>query len=414
MLARLPMPGGGRIWAPGRILGRRYARREISREELWGLKDDLAGQQIWPPETASSGSHPNGILMNLVLFGYPKTGKTTLFNLLTGQQADTSKFTSRQPDLHQAITPVPDPRLDRLAALYQLPAVPAAIQFMDTGPVAYGDAKSSTFLEVLRKADGLVHVIRGFEDPEILHSQGRVDPLSDLKHMHEELRTTDYISVEARLEKLMQERKKGKDPVQERETEVLTKIKAELEKQIPLQKIPLSPAEDKVIRGFNFLTHKSLINLINSDDQHYHRLLKLEEEIANTSVSCLQIERELLELDPVERPLFEKEFGLENYRYLKDFFIKGCYRALGLISFFTIGDREIKAWTTAEDTSAYLAAGKIHSDIQDGFIRAEVIPWQDLVEEGGLVNARKKGSVRLEGKDYPVHDGDVIQFRFNR
>jgi ribosome-binding ATPase YchF (GTP1/OBG family) len=181
-----------------------------------------------------------------------------------------------------------------------------------------------------------------------------------------------------------------------------------------LKDVNLSPEEIKMIKGFCFLSLKPLINLINTDENSYREMLPFEEKLENTYVFSAKIEKELLELDIEEREIFEEEFGMKDYQYLKETFKNKCYKSMGLISFFTVGSDETKAWTIPLDYSAYLAAGKIHSDIQQGFIRAEVIEWDKLLESGGFNEAKKKGQLRLEGKDYSIKDGEIVHFRFNK
>lgn len=352
--------------------------------------------------------------MILALFGYAKTGKTLLFNLLTDQQKEVSKFAAQKNELHQAITKIPDRRLTQISDLYKIPPVYANIEFLDTGSIAYGEAKSSTFLDILRRSEGLVHVVRGFEDQEIIHPKGSIKPDRDIQNMQEELKSTDYISIEKRFEKLTIDRKKIKSNEIEKELKLLSKLKDRLENNIPLKEINLNPEEEKMIKGFNFLSLKNLINIVNTDEKSYHDLLPLEKSLPHTYVFSAKIEKELLELETDERKIFEEEFGLVNYQYLKHTFKNKCYQSMNLISFFTIGSNEIKSWTIEDNTNAYTAAGKIHTDIQQGFIRAEVINYQELLNQGSITKAKKKGLVRLEGKDYIVNDGDVIQFRFNK
>lgn len=355
--------------------------------------------------------------MILTIFGYPKTGKTTLFNLLADQEEDISKFSVATDKYHKATVGVPDGRLDELARHQGLPAVHARIDYLDTGPISFGEVKNSTFIDLLRRADGLVHIVRGFEDPEIIHPNGSVDPSRDIRNMEDELKLVDFISLEKRIEKLAMDMKKMKSRELEEELEILTALKNQVESGKPMREIDLKPAEDQLIRGFTFLTLKPLIHIINADENTYHRYRSLGREPENTTatiVFCGKIEAELLELQKEERELFQKEYGLENYPYIKENFIRTSYSLMKLISFFTIGKEETKAWTISRGTPAIEAAGKIHSDIQQGFIRAEVIPVEDFLKAGGFHQAKEQGKLRLEGKEYVIRDGEIIQFRFSK
>lgn len=355
--------------------------------------------------------------MIFTIFGYPKTGKTILFNLLTAKQEDISKFSTATNKFHKALIAVPDPRLDKLAESQNLPPVHAQIDYLDTGPISFGEVKNSTFIDLLRRADGLVHVARGFDDPELIHPRGAIDPIRDIQNMEEELLVVDLMTIEKRLERLEIDLGRMKSKELEVEFELLNRLKIYLEEGKPLRQYTLTPSEDQMIRGYKFLTIKSLINMINADEKSYKSFLSQQKEPEKNSatiVFCAQIEKELLELPQTERAAFENEFGLDQYSYIKENFIKFSYQLMNLISFFTIGKQEVKAWTITKNTSAYEAAGKIHSDIQQGFIRAEVIRVDNFLETGGFSQAREKGILRLEGKDYMISDGEIIHFRFGK
>lgn len=355
--------------------------------------------------------------MIFTIFGYPKTGKTILFNLLTDKQEDISKFSTAANEFHKALIDVPDPRLDKLAESLNLPPVHAQIDYLDTGPISFGEVKNSTFIDLLRRADGLVHVARGFDDPELIHPLGKIDPMRDIQNMEDELLLVDLMVIDKRLERLEIDLRKMKSKELEDEFELLNRLKIHLEEGKPLRQYPLKPNQDQLIRGYKFLTIKPLINMINADENSHESFLSQEkgpEKNSATIVFCAQIEKELLELPESDRTAFEKEFGLDQYRYIKENFIKSSYHLMNLISFFTIGKQEVKAWTITKNTNAYEAAGKIHSDIQHGFIRAEVIQVDDFLESGGFTQAREKGILRLEGKDYLINDGEIIHFRFGK
>lgn len=354
--------------------------------------------------------------MILAIFGYPKTGKTLFFNILTNQREKVSKFSLAGDELHKAVVQVPDDRVTRLAEFCEGPPVYARIEFLDTGAVAFGEAKETTFLDLLRRSDGLVHLVRGFEDMEILHSQGQIDPERDIRSMESELTTTDFLSVEKRLERLALDNKKMKSKEIEEEIALFQRLRQFLEQGGSLREFPFSASEEPKIRGYKFLSQKPIFHLINCDEkswQQYRPLALRPERGRSIAVFAGKIEQELLDLDPSEREIFQKEFGLDDYRYIRDEFIRTSYELLNLISFFTVGKDETKAWTVEKGTDAYHGAEKIHSDIQRGFIRAEVVRWDDFLQVGGFVPAKEKGMLRLEGKEYIIHDGDIVHFRFN-
>jgi GTP-binding protein YchF len=354
--------------------------------------------------------------MILTIFGYPKTGKTLLFNLLTEKKEKVSKFSAASTEFHKAIVDVPDPRLEKLADYFQTPPVYAKIEFLDAGAISLGEVKSSTFIDLLRRADGLVHLVRGFEDDEIVHPLGKIDPERDMAAMEDELKATDFLTIEKRLERLAVDVRKMKARELQEELDLLQKLKAFLETGQPLREYPFTEKEDLQVRGFKFLSAKPLLNLVNAGENSLKAYASLAAPAARKKCTALfagKIEQELLELAADERPAFQQEYGLADYRYIRDEFIKTSYALMDLISFFTVGKDETRAWTLEKGASAFVASGKIHSDIQKGFIRAEVIPWQDFLDCDGFARAKEKGLLRLEGKEYVVRDGEIVHFRFN-
>jgi hypothetical protein len=354
--------------------------------------------------------------MILTIFGYPKTGKTLLFNLLTGQHEKVSKYAAAGNEFHKAVIDVPDERLAKLAASTSNPAVPAKIEYVDTGAMARGQVKDSTFLDLLRRADGLVHLVRGFSDRELPHPLGSVDPERDIRLMEEELLASDYVTITGKMEKLALDMKKMKAKELQEEHALLSRLHATLEQNTPLRHLSLSEKEDAALRGYQFLSQKPLFHLINADESTYSAYRALERPLAKKSLTMTfagKIECELLDLAAEDRQAFQCEYGLESYCYLRAAFIQASYRLMDLISFFTIGKAETKAWTINRGSNAWTAAGKIHSDIQRGFVRAEVIGWQEFLASGGFAGAAKLGTLRLEGKEYVIADGEVIHFRFN-
>jgi ribosome-binding ATPase len=355
--------------------------------------------------------------MILTIFGYPKSGKTLLFNMLTGQEEAVSKFSASANEFHKAIVDVPDERLAKLSKHYESPEIHAKIEFLDTGALAFGESNNVTFIDLLRRADGLVHMIRGFEDEEILHPSGNIDPVRDMRAMEDELITVDFLTVEKRLERLAVDVMKIHSKELKEEFDVMKRMKEHLEAGKPLREFSFTPAEEIMVKGFKFLSQKPILNIINADENSYDKYLELKKEPENftsTQVFCAKIETELLELDEEDREMFQEEYGLKNYQYMRSTFIQTSYTLMNLLSFFTVGKDECRAWTINKGDNALTAAGKIHSDIQQGFIRAETIDWKDLLETGGFSQAQKKGLLRLEGKEYIVKDGDILHFRFNK
>ncbi|MGM0465428.1 MAG: redox-regulated ATPase YchF [Acidobacteriota bacterium] len=354
--------------------------------------------------------------MNFTLFGYPKTGKTTLFNLLTGAKIEVKSYDPSKNEPNARTCPVPDKRLDDLSQLYlEKEKISAQIDYIDLAGVSYGEIKNESYLDYLRKADGLTHVVRNFKNIQVPHHGEKIDALADIKSIEEEIILADLISVENRLEKLEQELKRAKSSEGEREKEILESIKQNLEKGIPIRHLSLKPAEDKLIRNFAFLSQKPLLHMINLDENEIS-LIETPEKIyspdkKNTGVLafCGKIETEILELEGEDREMFMNEYGLKELSVSR--FLRASYELLNVITFFTVGKEEVKAWTIKKNSEALTAAGKIHSDIEKGFIRAEVISWEKLLNHGSFQEARKSGDLRLEGKEYLVQDGDVIYFR---
>ncbi len=356
-------------------------------------------------------------MMILTIFGYPKTGKTILFNLLTDKKEEVSKFSASTNEFHKAVVNVPDERLKQLADFFNTPPVYAKIEYLDTGAISFGEAKDSTFIDLLRRGDGLIHIVRGFEDQEILHPKGSVDPLRDISSIEEELRAVDFLSIEKRLEKLISDMKKIKSKEMQDEFDIFEKMKKFIEEEKPLRDMNFNQKEEIIIRGFKLLSLKPIITIINTDEDNFQKYKEFDQKRDGnrlTLVFCGKIETELLELDEEERDIFKNEYGLSEYEYIKSNFIRSSYDLMGLISFFTVGEDETRAWTIDKDSTALIAAGKIHSDIQQGFIRAEIINWSDFLNSGGFSAAKDKGVLGLEGKEYIVKDGEIAHFRFNK
>lgn len=356
--------------------------------------------------------------MNFTLFGYPKSGKTTLFNLLTGANIDTSAFDSGKKEPNLRTCSVPDSRLDKIHALYpDKKKISAAIDYIDLAGISYGEVKNEAYLSHLRKADGLTHVVRDFEDERIPSPKGKIDPREDILSMEDELILADLVSAESRIEKLEKELKREKNPQGEKEKDLLERIRAHLEKGEGLRVLELSETEEKLIRSFAFLSQKPLLHMINLDEKDIPAVETPEKFFPTPNKGtavlafCGKIEAEILELEDKEKEVFLKEYGLHQLSSPK--FLKSSYDLLDVITFFTIGKQEIKAWTIKNNSTASTAAGTIHTDMEKGFIRAEVISWSQLLDFASMQAAKENGLVRLEGKDYIIQDGDVIYFRFS-
>ncbi|HOW86975.1 MAG TPA: DUF933 domain-containing protein [Candidatus Aminicenantes bacterium] len=361
--------------------------------------------------------------MKVTLFGYPKTGKTTLFNLLAGTRAAVHAYDDgkREPNVRTVF--LPDPRLDRIAAAYpDRKKVAASMDLTDLVGISFGEVKTSLFLGHLRQADGLVHVVRAFAHEDIPPARGRVDPAADIEAMEEELVLADLVLVDARLERLEKDLKKMKDPEGEKERELLLRLRPGLEAGRGLRGLPLAPAEEKIARPFAFLTLKPLLHFINIDEKDLARIREPEALFPAPAgpvppapgrrvlAFCGRIEADLAELEPAERRAFMAEYGLAEMS--APLFAAGAAAFLDRISFFTVGKDEVRAWTVRRGAPAVEAAAAIHSDIARGFIRAEVISADELIRHGTLHQAKEAGAIRLEGKDYVVCDGDAVYFRF--
>lgn len=355
--------------------------------------------------------------MRLGIIGLPQSGKTTIFNALTrGDQPVT--VSGGRFDVHTAVLDVPDPRVDVLAGLFHPKKTTfAKVTFADIAGLESGAKKSGfsgQLLGQLSQLDGFVHVIRNFENPRIPHPSGYVDPCRDMNALDDEFLLNDLISVDRRLERLVEERKRGSntEKVQlDREITLFEKLHETLSSGISLRDIVLTGDESRVISGFGFLSRKPVMILFNLSEGQDPPDINCP--YASCSVVGLQgkLEMELAQLPAEDASLFMVEYGIEELGLNK--VISKSYELLGFQSFFTVGEDEVRAWTIKRGNTAYDAAGVIHSDLQKGFIRGEVTGYDDLVLCGGLVEARSKGRVRLEGKDYLVQDGDIVHIRFN-
>lgn len=364
--------------------------------------------------------------MKLGIVGLPNVGKSTLFNSLTKAGAESANYPFCTIDPNVGVVPVPDSRLDVLAKMHNsAKTVHATIEFVDIAGLVKGASKGeglgNQFLANIREVDAIVHVVRCFEDSNIVHVDGNIDPLRDIETINLELLFSDLEILERRYAKLVKGVKNDKTLV--KETELVERLKKYLEDgHLAKSFEPADEEEEELLASFNLLTYKPTIYAANvseddlaDDGASNEQVSKVreyaEKEGSGVFVICAQIEQEIAELDDDEKKEFLEDLGLEESGLEK--MIAASYRLLGLISYLTSGEQETKAWTITKGTKAPQAAGKIHSDFERGFIRAEVVSYTHLVEQGSYQAAREKGLVRSEGKDYVVQDGDVVLFRFN-
>jgi GTP-binding protein YchF len=354
------------------------------------------------------------------IIGLPQVGKTSLFKILT--KADISSRAYANPrEAHLGIARVPDDRLDRLAALYNPKKLThASVEYADVAAIGQEALKETAFLTNLRTVDALAHVLRAFDNPSIPHV-GEIDPLRDAKTVDFDLIVSDLGQVEKRLERLEKDLKKAKTTELEREFDLITRAKTHLEKELPLREMEISAEDEKRIRGFMFLSQKPMLYVLNvnesqalgADLENAAGKYKLAElaarKNAGATAICGKVEAELADMSDEEAQEFLSSYGLTESGLTR--LIRKTYELLGVISFFTIGEDECRAWTVPRDSRAQAAAGAIHSDLEKHFIRAETIHWDKLLESGSEANARAKGILRLEGKDYIVQDGDVMHIR---
>ncbi len=358
--------------------------------------------------------------MHIAVIGLANSGKTTIFNALTGQRIETTTFPTPPGDIHRGVVPVPDTRLDFLSALFKpKKTTPATIEYVDLAGLSKGDAGQNRLVcDAIKDADALVHVVRLFEHPAVAHPLGTLDPSRDIELVEIELVFADLELVEKRFARIEEAAKRGKKP-DEAERKLLLKLREILINERPIREGHFDERDLLAMRPLQFLTAIPEIVVLNCGERD------IGGEREKTAVSelssryprlpflflCGKMEMEIAELPPDDRKVFLADLGVDEPASGK--LIRACHRALGLVTFFTYAGDEVRAWTIKSGTPALKAAGKIHSDIERGFIRAEVIAFEDLAAAGDVHAARKKGLVRLEGKTYEMRDGDVVHFRFN-
>ncbi len=351
--------------------------------------------------------------MKVGMIGFARSGKTTVFNAITGASAEVGAYGSREANV--AVIKVPDARVDKLSEIFKpKKKTYAEFEFIDIAPAENADndkALDNAALNVLKNADALVHIVRAFESENVMHPLGSVNPARDVKALEDELQITDFIIVEKRIERLEKEHRK------DQEYELLLRCKEHLEKGNPLRTLEMNMHEETLLRSFTFLSQKPMMLLGNYGDDAIGkddpaRMEQISAQLGLKMIAfCGALEMEVNQLPHEEQASFREELGLGEESRVR--FIQFAYEMLGLMSFLTAGEPEVRAWTIRKGTHAVDAAGVIHSDIKRGFIRAETVAYDDFMETGSMAKAKEKGKVRLEGKDYIVKDGDMLLFRFN-
>ena len=358
--------------------------------------------------------------MKTGIIGLPQVGKTSLFKILTKARLEEKGYSNPREE-HIGVARVPDERLDKLAALYSPKKTTfATVDYVDVAAIGQEALKETAFLTSLRNVDALIHVLRAFEDDSIPHV-GPIDPLRDIKNVEFDLMISDLTQVEKRQERLEKDLKKGRTSELEREQALLLRSKDALEKEQPLRELEMTADEKKLIKGFMFLSQKPILYAVNigesmtlGDDLNAAVSLYRLDEVASrpnagATAICGKVEAELAEMDDEEAAEFLGSYGLHESGLVR--LIRKSYELQGLISFFTAGEDECRAWTIPLGSKAPQGAGAIHSDLEHHFIRAETIRWDALLAAGSEAAARAKGILRLEGKEYIVQDGDVMHIR---
>jgi len=355
--------------------------------------------------------------MKTAIVGLPMVGKTSLFTILTGVH-EAARVGSLEARV--GVTKVPDARLDALAKIFNPPKIThATVEYLDFPSISKEALRDPSYLASLRVVDALAHVVRVFDSDTVPHEKGSVDPMRDFDDVDMELILSDLVVVEKRMERVDKDRKKIKSPELDQEFELLVRLKTELEAGRALRGLEFGPEDEKRIRGFQFLSQKPVLCVLNLGEEDASGLHEVEEKYRqgpfagrpHTAVTgvCGKIEAELAELSPEEAREYLSSYGLKESGLER--LIAATYALLGLMSFLTAGETEVRAWTVPTNSTAQKAAGAIHSDFEKKFIRAETVNWKALIDHDGYPGVREKGLLRLEGKEYIVKDGDVLVIR---
>jgi GTP-binding protein YchF len=349
--------------------------------------------------------------MKLGIIGLPQSGKTTIFNALTRGNTPTTASAGRF-EVHTAVVEVPDPRVDKLSAMFNpKKTIYAKVTYADIAGLETGSAKSGIsgqLLNQLNQMDGLILIVRGFQDDSVMHPTGTVDPVRDVETMLTELLLNDLIAVERKLEKLVDERKKGgTDKVlNARQSELFEKLNKTLSDNKPLRDLEFTAEEQKELSSFGLLTRKPILTVFNMSEGQAAPEVKLD----HPSIALMgKLEMEIAQLPTEDAEVFMQEYGIKELSLKK--MINLSYDLLRVQTFFTVGEDEVRAWETKRGANAQESAGEIHTDLFRGFVRAEVVAYEDLISLGSMAEAKAKGKFRLEGKEYPVKDGDIMHVR---
>ena len=359
------------------------------------------------------------------IIGLPNVGKSTLFNAITKQEILTANYPFATIDPNVGTVIVPDKRMEVLESMYEPErTIPTTFEFTDIAGLvkgaSTGEGLGNKFLSHIREVDAIVEVVRCFDDKNIIHVDGNVDPIRDIEVINLELTLSDLEIIDNRINKIAKKVQTSKNKDEQLEYNLMLKIKENLEKNIPVRKLEFTEEELKILSGFKLITAKPIIYVANvseddimSGENDYVKTVKeyAKKEESNVLMICAKIESELAELEVEEKTNFLNELGIEESGLSQ--LIKTTYSLLGLATYFTVGSDEVKAWTFKKGMKAPACAGLIHTDFEKGFIRAEVMSYNDLIECGSELKVKEKGKMRLEGKDYIMQDGDICHFRFN-
>ncbi|MDD5766308.1 MAG: redox-regulated ATPase YchF [Candidatus Marinimicrobia bacterium] len=360
--------------------------------------------------------------MQIGIAGLPYSGKSALFSTLLCHKSGSDSFKGKV-ESERGVVKVPDERLDRLTAMFNPKSkVNSTVEYLKVSGLE-SDQKSShglppQFLANMKTVDAILLVVRSFENKMFPHPFDRIDPKADIVFANSEFLLADLTIIESRVERLEKQLRKIQNDADKKELDILVKCRAWLETEKPLREFAVSPDEEKILRGFQFLTAKPILYVINIGESQIpetesiiHQFDDLKSESATVTALCASIEKEIAELEPEDQAVFLKDMGIREPALFN--LIHRSYELLGLISFFSVGEDECRAWTLRRGSNAQKAAGAIHTDLERGFIRAEVVAYEDLIANGNYAACRAKGLVRLEGKEYVVKDGDILEIRFN-